>query len=397
MMAGPLDHKHDLEAFRAALREWLPGAIPKDWRHRVQTGGEAGYLATQREWYAALTSVGLGTAHWPAAWGGSDLPLALQVVYFEELARANAPITDLHCISLYHMPATLFAHGTQAQRERYLEGARSGGDVWCQGFSEPGAGSDLASLRTRAEKMGDRYVVNGQKIWSSYGLWADYCLLLARTDPNAPRKHDGISFLIVDMKSPGLTVRPIRQITGEAEFCELFFDDVEVPAENLVGTENAGWQIAQSTLTTERGLLTFELAERLKHAYAHDGLIGRDTWLRDPVKAYQFAAFGPRIRALNLMVGELLDELAVNPHGGGELATYIKLYWGTLLQDYGVFMGQVRGLDGLEQSLPLRGAGHSTGEHYYDFLWSYSWTIAGGSNEIMRNVIAERLLGLPRG
>ncbi len=397
MMSGPLDFQHDIAAFRHALREWLPGAIPPDWRNRVRTGGEEAYLATQREWYSALTTAGLGTAHWPGAWGGSDLPLSHQIVYFEELARANAPITDLHCISLYHMPATLFAHGTEAQRERYLAGARTGGEVWCQGFSEPGAGSDLAALRTRAERKGDKFIVNGQKIWSSYGLWADYCLLLARTDPNAPRKQGGISFLIVDMKSPGITVRPIRQMTGEAEFCELFFDEVEVPAENLVGEENAGWQIAQSTLTTERGLLTFELSERLKHAYVRDAADARETWLLDPIKAYEFFKFGPRIRALNLMVGNLLDELALDPHGGGELATYIKLYWSTLLQDYGVFMGQVRGLDGLEQTLPQRGAGHSSGDHYYDFLWSYSWTIAGGSNEIMRNVIAERLLGMPRG
>lgn len=397
MMDGPLACRHDINAFRAALRDWLPGAIPGNWRERVQTGGEEGYLATQREWFGALSAAGLGTAHWPAAWGGSDLPLSHQIVYFEELARANAPITDLHCISLYHMPATLFAHGTQAQRERYLEGARMGGEVWCQGFSEPGAGSDLASLRTRATRQGDKYIVNGQKIWSSYGLWADYCLLLCRTDPEAKSKHGGISFLIVDMKSPGLTVRPIRQMTGEAEFCELFFDDVEVPAENLVGEENAGWQIAQSTLTTERGLLTFELAERLKHAYARDAAVGRDTWMRDPIKAHGFASFAPRLRALNLMVGELLDALALDPHGGGDLATYIKLYWGTLLQDYYDFMARVDGLDGQALTPPTRGAGHSTGAHFYDFLWSYSWTIAGGSNEVMRNVIAERFLGLPKG
>lgn len=395
-MTGPLDHVADIDGFRAALQAWLPGAIPADWRQRVLTGGEEGYLATQREWYAALTAAGLATAHWPAAWGGCDLPLSHQIVFYEEMARAGAPNTDLFTISFYHMPATLFAHGTEAQCQRYLEGARSGGDVWCQGFSEPGAGSDLASLRTRAERRGDSYVINGQKIWSSYGRWADYCLLLARTNPDAPRKHDGISYFIVDMKTPGLTVRPIHQITGEAEFCEVFFDDVVIPAENLIGAENAGWQIAQSTLTAERGLLIFENAERMTLSYARDAAAGRDTWLRDPVKAQTFAAFYPRIRALNHLVAELLEALAADPHGGGDLATYIKLHWGVLLQEYTGFMASVNGLSGLAETGSLRGAGPTSNEHFYDFLWSYSWSIAGGSNEIMRNIIAERLLGLPR-
>jgi alkylation response protein AidB-like acyl-CoA dehydrogenase len=395
-MNSPLDHISDVDAFRKALQTWLPTAIPHNWRHRVQCEGETGYLATQREWYDALTAVGLATAHWPSAWGGCDLPLAHQIIFYEELAKAGAPNTDLYLISVYHMPATLFAHGTEAQRAKYLEGARTGGDVWCQGFSEPGAGSDLAALRTRAEKQGDRYVINGQKIWSSYGLWADYCLLLARTNPSAARKHDGISFFIVDMKTPGVTVRPIHQITGDAEFCEIFFDNVEIPAENLIGVENAGWEIAQSTLTTERGLLIFESSERLTHAYARDAADGRDSWLKDPVKARDFAAFYPRIRALNHLVTKLLDVLAVEPHGGGDLATYIKLNWAVLLQDYTGFMANVKGLAGLVETDPLRGAGHTSGLHFYDFLWSYSWTIAGGTNEIMRNVIAERLLGLPR-
>lgn len=395
-MIQPLDFIADLDRFRTALRAWLPGAIPRGWRERVRDEGERGYLDTQREWYQALSSAGLASAHWPSAWGGCDLPLGHQIAYYEEMLAADAPMTDLYSISLYHMAATLFAHGTDSQRELYLEGARSGGVVWCQGFSEPGAGSDLASLRTRAVRKGDVYVVNGQKIWSSYGRWADYCLLLARTDPEAKRKHDGISFLIVDMKSPGITVRPIRQISGDAEFCEIFFDDVEIPAENLVGQENAGWQIAQSTLTTERGLLSYEYVERLAHAYEEDARAGRDSWLRDPLKAHDFAGFYPRITALRHMVSKLLDVLAVEPHGGNDLATYIKLYWATLLQDYTGFLARVGGVSGLIETAPLRGAGPTTGMHYYDFLWSFSWTIAGGTNEIMRNVISERLLGMPR-
>lgn len=395
-MTSPLDQVADLEQFRAALQQWLSGAIPANWRRRVQEQGEDGYLDTQREWYRALSAAGLASAHWPTAWGGCDLPLSHQIVYYEEMLAADAPMTDLYSISLYHMAATLFAHGTDAQRERYLEGARTGGVVWCQGFSEPGAGSDLAALRTRAVRRGESYVINGQKIWSSYGRWADYCLLLARTDPEAKRKHDGISFFIVDMKTPGVTVRPIRQISGDAEFCEIFFDDVEIPVGNLIGKENAGWNIAQSTLTTERGLLTYEYVGRLAHAYHADAQAGRESWLKDPVRAQQFSAFYPRIRALQHMVAALLGVLAHEPHGGQDLATYIKLYWATLLQEYTGFMSYVNGVSGLLETAPLRGAGPTTGMHYYDFLWSFSWTIAGGSNEIMRNVIAERLLGLPR-
>lgn len=395
-MTGPLDHAHDVGAFRAALRAWLPGAKPADWRRRVSEGGEDGFVEVQREWYDTLTRAGLSTAHWPEQWGGVGLPLAQQIVYYEELARADAPNTENYVISFYHMPATLFAHGTPDQRERYLEGARTGGAIWCQGFSEPGAGSDLASLRTRAERKGDVYVVNGQKIWSSYGKLADHCLLLARTDPTAERKQAGISYMIVDMDSPGLTVRPIRQITGEAEFCELFFDDVEVPVANLIGAENDGWRIAQSTLTAERGLLIFEHTERIGYAYVRDAARGGDSWMKDPVLKREFAAFWPRIRAIKHMMRGLLDVLLVDPHGGGDLATYIKLYWGVLLQDYTLFMTRAEGLAAQVETGKIRCAGHNSGDYLYDFMWSYGWTIAGGSNEVIRNIISERLMGLPR-
>lgn len=393
---SPLTVADDLDAFRAALRAWLPAAIPRDWKERIRRGGEHGYLEVQREWYAAQTAAGLATAHWPHDWGGADLSLAAQVVLFEEMARADAPNTDLYTVSLYHMPATLFAYGTREQRERYLEGARTGGDVWCQGFSEPGAGSDLASLRCRAERRGDVYVVTGQKTWSSYGVFADYYLLLARTNPDAPRKHDGISMLIVDMKSPGLTIRPIHQITGENEFAEVFLDEVEVPVGNLIGAENQGWMIAQSTLTAERGLLIFENSERLAHSIQRDAIRHRELLERDSAKGQAFAAFYPRVRALKQMVAHLLAQLAEDSHGGGEIATYIKLYWAVLLQDYTGFMARLDGLGAQIETEPLRCAGHTPDDYTYAFLKSYSWTIAGGSNEVMRNVIAERLLGLPR-
>jgi alkylation response protein AidB-like acyl-CoA dehydrogenase len=390
-----------LAAFRADIRAWLAAVMPKDWGARIKAGGEEAYVAFQREWFGELRKIGLHTAHWPRDWGGEELSLRAQLVLYEEFARAGAPNTDMYTISIYHLPATLFAHGTAEQRARYLSGVRDRGEVWCQGFSEPGAGSDLASLRTRAERKRidgrDVYVINGQKIWSSYGAIADYCLLLARTDPNAPKKQAGISYFIVDMKTPGITPRRIHQITGEAEFAEVFYDDVIIPAENLIGQENEGWRIAQSTLTAERGILIFEYAERLRHAMARDAETGRDTWLADPAIAREFASYYPRARAMSLLVEKMLREIEADPHhGGGETATYVKLNWAQLLQDYNSFLVRAAGLDGQFHTPPLRCGGISTGDYMSDFLKSYSWTIAGGSNEIMRNVISERLMGLPR-
>lgn len=397
----PLSHRGDTKAFRAEVAAWLSASVPSDWMNRVRTGGEHAYVALQREWLEALRAVGLHTAHWPKDWGGEELSLSEQVILYEELARASAPYTDMFTISLYHLPATLFAHGTPGQRECYLAGVRDRGEVWCQGFSEPGAGSDLASLRTRAERQRrdgrDVFVVNGQKIWSSHGVLADYCLLLARTDPNASRKQSGISYFILDMKTPGVTVRPIRQITGEAEFAEIFLDGVVIPIENLLGAENDGWRIAQSTLTAERGILIFEYGERLRHAIAREAMHARDTWLLDPALAQEFSTFYPRARALSVLMRQMLAEIAADPHGGaGQLATYIKLYWAMLLQDYNGFLVRAEGLNAQLLTPPIRCGGLTTGDHMYDFLKSYSWTIAGGSNEVMRNVISERLLGLPR-
>ncbi|MDO7836714.1 acyl-CoA dehydrogenase family protein [Sphingobium sp. HBC34] len=393
----PVSVADDLDAFRDALRHWLPGAIPANWRDRIRKGGEPAYLDVQREWYKALADAGLATAHWPSAWGGADLSLDAQIIFYSELARAGAPMALLYTVSLYHMPATMFAYGTPEQRDRYLEGVRNGGVVWCQGFSEPGAGSDLASLKTRAERRGDTYVVNGQKIWSSSGQHAEFCLLLARTDPTAKRKQEGISYFICDLRSPGVTVRPIAQPTAESEFNEIFFDDVEIPAENLIGEEGQGWQIAQTTLTTERGLLIFECVERLAQAYRKDADDGRDTWLRDPVARHQFVTFYPRIRAIQALVAQLLAELREDPHGGNVTATYVKLYWGPLLQDYVQFTTRAQGLEGQRFTEPQRCAGHNSGDAFSDFLWSYGWTIAGGSNEVMRNLVSERFLGLPKG
>jgi alkylation response protein AidB-like acyl-CoA dehydrogenase len=280
----PLARKDDLDAFRAEVRAWLEAVVPADWHARMTGASEADYVAFQRWWFAEMGKVGLATPHWPRDWGGADIGIRHQVIIFEEIARAQAPNPDMFVISLYHLPATLFGNGSKAQRDRYLTGVQERGEVWCQGFSEPGSGSDLASLRTRAERKGDVYVINGQKVWSSYGAFADYCLLLARTDPTAPKKQAGISYFILNMKAPGVTVRPIRQATGQAEFCEIFLDNVEIPVADLIGEENAGWAIAQSTLSAERGLIIFELSERMARTLDADLAEAKRTdaaWLKD--------------------------------------------------------------------------------------------------------------------
>lgn len=394
----PPPSEETAEQFRTRIRAELAAIVPTDWRSRMQGADEETYRKFQFWWLSELRRIGLATPHWPKEWGGPGLPFSHQIIVYEELARADAPELDLMVISLFHLPATLFQHGTLAQRHRYLEGVSSGTDVWCQGFSEPGAGSDLASLRTTAVRDGDHYRVNGQKIWSSQAMHADFCLLLARTDPVATRKQAGISYFILDMKSPGVTVRPIRQITGEAEFAEIFLDEVRIPTENLIGAENGGWDIAQSTLSSERGLLLLGYSERLSQAYDRDLESGRDSWMQDAGLRREFISFHAEILAIRAMIRALLHDIQKDSaRGGSELPIYIKLFWAPLLQRFTEFLVRAEGLPAHAAELPTAGSGQISGARMTDFLKSFSWTISGGSNEIMRNIISERFVGLPRG
>lgn len=388
----------DEQAFRQEIREWLAECTPKNWRAKWQGVREEDLKSEIIAWLGERRKVGLGTPHWPKEWGGPGLPFTYQIMVYEELSRADAPELDMFTISLFHTPATLFEHGTQEQKDRYLHGITHGTDIWCQGFSEPGAGSDLASLRTSARREGDHYVLNGQKIWSSGAMNAQYCLLLARTDSSGKRKHDGISYFILDMKTPGVEVRPIRQITGESEFAEIFMDDVKVPVENLIGAEGNGWNIAQSTLSTERGLLIFGSVERLARSFELDGKDARDTWMRDVQFRREYAALYGELQSVRLMIRQLLIELEANPDKASPtLPTYIKLIWGPFLQRYTEFLLRAEGLETQKWQPAIPGTSNSSRLRFNDFLKSYGWTIAGGSNEIMRNIISERILGLPRG
>ena len=249
--------------FRQEVRAWCVDNIPSDWR-QAQTGAtDEEFVAFQKAWFATLHSAGYAVPHWPREWGGG-MSVAEQVVLYQELAAHDAPRLVLAFVGIHHAASTLLVAGTEEQRRRHLP-AILDGEIWVQGFSEPEAGSDLASLRTSARREGDHYVVNGQKLWASGGMHADWCLLLARTDPDAP-KRKGISYFLMDMTTPGVDVRPIRNAIGDSHFCEVFLNDVRIPAANLVGAENAGWQVAQATLGAERGMTMLELAERLGNA-----------------------------------------------------------------------------------------------------------------------------------
>jgi alkylation response protein AidB-like acyl-CoA dehydrogenase len=395
----PLANRNHADNFRAEVRAWLEATVPPDWHESMADAKESDYVAFQMWWLDEMKKVGLATPHWPKQWGGVDLSLRNQIIIYEEIARIDSPTPDLFAISLYHLPATLFGHGTPEQRERYLTGVTERKEVWCQGFSEPNAGSDLASLRTRAELRGDGYVVNGQKIWSSFGAFADYCLLLARTDPKAP-KHGGISYFILDMKSSGVSVRPIRQATGKAEFAEIFLDDVVIPIQNRIGKENEGWTIAQSTLSTERGLLIFEHSERLALALERDLEAvrkGETNWYDDDEFRRAYVRAVAEVSGLRAMVRKMLTDIEANPEmGGAVMPPLIKVHYSELLRRYTQLQLRIEGLSAQRRSpIPL-GGGYVTGNRMYDFLWSYAWTIAGGSNEIIRSIIAERILGLPR-
>lgn len=392
-----IDLKSDTRAFRSAIRDWVAETLPRDWDAVADRGSEDEHMAYQRWWFGELAKQGLSVPHWPSAYGGADLGITGQMIVADEMARAGAPYLGLYVVTLNHLPGTLIPCGNEAQRTRYLPPA-AGGVVWCQGFSEPGAGSDLASLRCRAVRDGDHYVINGQKIWSSMSRYAQHCILLVRTSTEGP-KQAGISFLIMDMDTPGLDVRPIEQIDGQADFSELFLTDVRIPVENLVGEENGGWKVAQATLASERGLLAFETAERRRHrmeAFYREGRAANAAWLEDDELRRQFMTLLADMQASRRLIRELLhDHENGEPHATTAMAAArIKLFETTLIQRLGDLTTRIEGLEGLHRQ-PFYSQRYLVG--MFDYLNSFGWTISGGSNEIMRNLIAERGLGLPRG
>lgn len=388
-----------IDELRTTVREWCATAVPANWRVTEANASRDEFVAFQQEWLRRLDEAGWAVPHWPAEWGGG-YTLEEQSVIYEELAKAEAPRLVLHFISLHHAASTLLHGGTEEQRARHLPAIRAG-EVWCQGFSEPGAGSDLAALATRAVRDGDHYVVNGQKTWASLAMYADWCLLLVRTDPSAP-KRKGISYMIMDMKSAGVEVRPIKKATGEEHFCEIFLTDVRIPVENLIGPENDGWRVAQSTLNSERGATMVELSERLKVGFGwlwselHDPerspslLSAQDAAVQD-----QLVEYATELEALRALVSRgLADDIP--PENVGVLASITKLIYSELLQDITGFGASLAGLDGQLRRPRVASGGWESGEWLLDHIASWEWTIPGGTSEIQRSIIGERGLGLPR-
>ncbi len=380
----------DLDGLRATVRAWCVEHIPADWR-QAQTGAtDAEFVSFQKSWFAELRAAGYAVPHWPREWGGG-MSVPEQIVLYQELAANDAPRLVLAFVGIHHAAATLLAAGTDEQRGAHLP-AILDGQIWVQGFSEPEAGSDLASLRTSARRDGDTYVVNGQKLWASGGAHADWCLLLARTDPDAP-KRKGISYFLLDMTTPGVEVRPIRNAIGDSHFCEIFLNDVAIPAANLVGVENAGWQVAQATLGAERGMTMLELAERLGHAGFR--------WLvqacpvDDPIVADRLAQFDIEITALRGLARDLVERTEAGTAGPAD-ASIVKLYYSELLQRITDFGAELGGLQAHTQLAKPLSSGWESGAWMLDFIGSWEWTIPGGASEIQRTIIAERGLGLPR-
>jgi alkylation response protein AidB-like acyl-CoA dehydrogenase len=379
------------ERFRAELRAWLeahpPGREPDGLEEWVDFG---------KRWQRALYEAGWCGVHWPTAYGGRGASLTEQIIFQEEMARARTPLL-INLAGLTMGGPVLIAHGTEEQKRRHLQAILSAREIWCQGFSEPNAGSDLAALRTRAVLDGDDFVVNGQKVWTSFARYADWCMLLVRTNPDAP-KHKGITFLLVDMHSPGITVRPLRQISGDDDFNELFFEDVRVPRANVVGAVNAGWDIAITTLMHERQTLTF--SRQLQSRVALRELLGLAR--RHPPAAP--AAHQPLMRqklAAAYIDSEAMKYTALRNltrvlRGGdpGPEGSIEKLFWSEMYQRMLETAVELLGPHGQLQS----GSPHVTDDGKWPHLMLYSRgrTIAAGSSEIQRNIIAERVLGLPR-
>jgi alkylation response protein AidB-like acyl-CoA dehydrogenase len=379
---------HDHE-FRDQLRSWLAEHAPPD----VAPASTPDEAAVLREWQRTLHDGCWVGINWPAEYGGRGASLAQVAIYNEELARADAPPL-LGRAGITLVGPTLMAHGTEEQRQRWMPRILSGEDVWCQLFSEPDAGSDLASLSTRAEKCGDTYVVSGQKVWSSYARFADWGIALVRTDPDAP-PHKGISMVAVPMTAEGVEIRPLRQITGESEFSEVFLDDVQIPADQLIGPEHQGWQVANTTLANERGA-SFIWREQVLHEVAIDLLRKHCACrglLADPVVRQRVAQAWIEVELFRLHNQRTLARLTSGDEIGPE-SSLVKLFWAGMSQRFSETAVALLGPD----ALVLAGDEHAVdgGRWALGLLAARANSIMGGTSEIQRNIIGERLLALPR-
>ncbi|MFD8147074.1 acyl-CoA dehydrogenase family protein [Streptomyces sp. NPDC059708] len=381
-----LAHSQEEREFRARLREWLGKVLP-ELPPRPSPDDWPGRRAYDLGWQRRLYDAGYAGLHWPVDAGGRGATPTQHLIFLEETERAGAPYVGANFVGLLHAGPTIAAEGTAAQRARWLPPVLRGEEVWCQGFSEPGAGSDLASLRTRAVRDGDAYVVTGSKIWTSHAEVADWCELLVRTDPAAPR-HKGISWLALPMDAPGVTVRPLRTLAGSAEFAEVFLDEVRVPVANRVGAENDGWRVTMVTLSFERGTAFVGEVVACRRTLGALARAARANgrW-DDPVLRRRlgrlYGEFGALWRLTQWNVSEAQGSGGVPGIGG----SVFKLAYSHARQELYDAAAEVLGAGALsleEEWTPER-------------LSSLSYTIAAGTSQIQRNIVAERILGLPKG
>jgi alkylation response protein AidB-like acyl-CoA dehydrogenase len=382
----------DEQQFRDEFRAWLSANAPAEWTRDTNSEDRADYLEYLRDWQRRLYQGGWAGIAWPREYGGRGATLMQQAIFQEELARANTPPL-IGTIGLSLVGPTIIALGTEAQKSRYLAPILSGEDIWCQGFSEPNAGSDLASLGTKAVRDGDCFIVNGQKIWTSFAQLADWCLLLVRTDSAAP-KHKGITCLLLDMHSEGVSVRPLRQMSGDSGFNEVFFSNVRIPTSQMLGEVNEGWKTAVTALMNERANLgtgsQVVFKRNLDALIAHARKVeynGRPA-SEDPIFRQRLAQAYLELEILRLNTNRALTGLSKTGVPGPE-GSIQKIFWSEWNQRLQQLAQEIFGPYGQLTDF-------DRGKWQYSYLRARGNTIEAGTSEIQRNIIAERVLGLPK-
>ncbi len=368
-------------AFRDELRGWLsankPEAPPTE-------GGEDAHYQWRRDWQRYLYDAGWAAPAWPTEYGGRGASLTESAIYFEEIGRARVPL-PANTLGVLLGGPTLMVWGTDEQKERYLPPILSAEEIWCQGFSEPEAGSDLASLKTRAVKDGDDWIVTGQKVWTSGAQYSKWCMLVARTDQDAP-KHKGLTYFLMDMEQEEIQIRPLRQITGEAEFNELFIEGARIPDANVVGGVGNGWKVALTTLMNERAGLGFALQIRLRQLLDDTIAVAAERGLlEDPLYADELAELHTRCESIRLLAWKGLTDVERYGQPGPE-GSLVKWLWSDTNQRLTQLAVDIVGPEALTSGTSWS----------YEFLRARGNTIEGGTTEVLKNIVAERVLGLPR-
>jgi alkylation response protein AidB-like acyl-CoA dehydrogenase len=389
------------EGFRDEVRSWLRTNLPEGWVDRVHAGSDvprAEAYEFLRTWQRRMHEGGLVGITWPKDYGGRGLSFMEELILQEEMAIAKAPPV-LNILAIGMAGPTIIAYGTEEQKRRYPPKMLSCEEIWCQGYSEPNAGSDLASLQTRAVKDGEHWVVNGQKVWTSLAHLAEWMMLLARTDPEAP-KHKGLSYFLLDMKSPGVVVKPLRQLTGDAEFNEVYLDNVRVHESQILGGVNNGWQVGLTTLMYERLALGFGLQVRLRIALDALIALARKRWRNgrpatsDPVLRQKLAQLWIETEVFKYTGARAITRLLRGERPGPEASTG-KMMWVDGHQRLQELAMEILGPYG-QLTRGSRWAVEN-GLWQYSFLRSRANSIEGGTTEIQKNIIGERVLGLPKG